>query len=171
MKWLCLILTVLILAAMFINYVLVDQPIVSGMRLTAYTKVPVYAHLGGFVQTSALVIHILPSQELTSAKLADFLQDLAHSTPASPSGNNPFDVVSLTTGWTGQYSFTGDAWKKLGDMAGENDASKQATLLDQIRDASGQALVTPNGVLDPATQQAERDKVWARLVAYFTKQR
>ena len=169
MKWICIVLTILILAAVGANILLVDQPFVSNMSRTSYANVPVYAHLGAFVQPGALIIHAPVSPAVTSANLADFLQTLAHSTPKPPLGGNTFDVVSLTTGWTGHYSFTGYAWKEFGDMANENDAQKQAFLLDQLKDTSGQSLVSSEGALEPAAQQAERDKVWAEFVTYFTK--
>ncbi|MCE0497821.1 MAG: hypothetical protein LV481_07750 [Methylacidiphilales bacterium] len=169
MKWICIILTVLILAAVGVNYLLVDQPLVSRMSQTTYANVPVYAHLGAFVQPDALIIHVPVSSAVTSANLVDFLQVLAHSTPKAPGGGNTFDDVSLTTGWAGHYSFTGYAWKEFGDMADANEEQKQAFLLDQLKDTSGQSLVSSEGALEPAAQQAERDKVWAEFVAYFTQ--
>ena len=169
MKWICITLAIFILAAMIINYLLVDRPIVSGMSRTAYGHVPLYAHLGAFVQPGALIVHLSGSPTVTSENLIDFLQALARSTPKSPVGENTFDNVSLTTGWIGHYSFTGYAWKEFGDIANMDDAQKQAFLLNHLKDTSGQSLVSPDGTLQPATQQAERDRVWTEFVAYFTK--
>jgi hypothetical protein len=169
MKWTCIALAILILAAVGVNYLLVDRPIGSGLSQTIYSQVPVYAHLGAFLQPDALVIHVPVSPMLTSANLTDFLQVLAHGTPPAPTGKNPFDNVSLTTGWTGHYSFAGYAWQEFGDMAGLDEAHKRAFLLDNLRDSSGRPLVSPSGALDPAAQQAERDKAWTEFAAYFTR--
>jgi hypothetical protein len=168
-KWICLVLALLILTALGFNYSLVDQPINSGMDRTIYAEVPVYAHLGAYLQPGALVIHIGVCPALTRTNLTDFLQVLAHNTPRQPLGKNPFDSVSLTTGWTSHYCFPGYAWQQLGDMADEDDAHKQAFLLDQLTDGTGQRVVSPGGSLDADAEQAERNKAWAAFAAYFTQ--
>jgi hypothetical protein len=169
LKLFCIGLALLIVALIGANYLLVDRPISSTLSKTPYANVSVYAHLGAFVQPGALVIHIPPSAGVTSANLPEFLQVLAHSTPDAPLGGGTFDEVSLTTGWTGHYCFTGYAWKEYGDMSDQDDEHKQAFLLDQLKDASGQPLLSPGGSIDPNAQQSERDKLWTEFVTYFAK--
>src|SRR5579859_6434351 len=72
-KWVCIGLGLVILALIGINYQLVDRPLVSSLSTTSYANVAVYAHLGGFMQPNALVIHIPPSSSLTSSSMSHFL--------------------------------------------------------------------------------------------------
>jgi len=164
LKWLCLGLTVLILGAVGINYLAVDQLLVSALNKTPYSQVTVCAHFGGFVQSNTVVIHILDSHSLNEANLTDFLVALAHSTPQE---TKVFERISLTSGLLGEYSLSGSDWKILGDM-GQADAARQKEfLLNQLGDASGRPLL--NSAATAEQQTAEREKIWAAFVAQFVR--
>jgi len=167
-QWLCIALGVGIVLVVGLNYLLVDQPLASRMSHTSYAQVTVYGHLGGFMQTEALVIHLPPSSVVTSSNLTDFFVTLARNTPAAPLTSDPFERVSLTAGWIGQYSITGHAWKEFGEMGQENEAQRKEFLLDRMEDVGGRPLITPNPNLDDAAQQAARDKIWEAFVRNFT---
>jgi hypothetical protein len=51
-KWITIVLAVVILGVLGFNYIMVDQPLMSNLSKTGYSSVPVYAHLGAFVQTT-----------------------------------------------------------------------------------------------------------------------
>ena len=167
-KWICIGLGLVILALIGLNYQLVDQPLVSSLSTTPYANVTVYAHLGGFMQPNALVIHIPPSSSLTSSSMSHFLATLARGTPASPLSGAPYERVSLTSGWTSQYTISGHAWKEFGEMGQEEEAQQKEFLLDQMGDMTGRPLITPNPTLDDAARQAARDKVWTAFVRNFS---
>jgi hypothetical protein len=167
LKWICIGLAVVIFITVGINYLLVDLPLVSRLRGTNYSHVPVYAHLGAFMQPNMIVIHLPSSSSLTEANLTDFLVALAASTPEAPLSGNTFDRVALTSGWTGRYSFSGYAWKQLGSMAQEEESQRKEFLLDQMGNAAGEPLTSDNSNLSDDARQAERDKIWADFVAQF----
>lgn len=168
-KWACLGLGIVVLAMIGMNYQLVDRPLVSSLSTTPYANVTVHAHLGGFMQPGALVIHIAPSPSLTASNMTHFLAILAHGTPASPLSGNPYERVSLTSGWTSQYTISGHAWKEFGRMGQEEEAQRKEFLLDQMQDAEGRPLITPNPALDDDARQAVRDKVLATFVQNFSR--
>ena len=149
------------------NYFVVDRPLVSSLGSTSYFNVGVYAHLGAFMQPNVIVIHIPASSTITSDNLTDFLVSLARSTPQNPITGSLFDRVAITSGWTVQYSFSGGAWKSLGE---ESEGQRKEFLLDQMDDASGQPLLSKSASND-ATRQAEREKIWDAFVAHFTATR
>lgn len=167
LKLFCIGLAIVVLMALGGNYLLVDAPLVSRLGQTPYAHVPVYAHLGGFMQPNVMVIHIPSSSALTHDNLTDFLAALARSTPEAPFGDHSFDRIALTSGWMGQYSFSGHDWKQLGEM--EDVAQRKAFLLDQMSDAAGQPLLSGNSTLDEFARQAERDKIWAAFAAQFIR--
>ena len=167
-KWLCIILAVAIVAAVGINYLLVGQPLSSRMSKTAYADVTVYGHLGAFIQPNVLVVHVFPNSHITAANLADFMVALARSTPDAPISHNAFDRVALTSGWVGTYSFSGYAWKQIGDMDKDDAAQRKEAILDQLGNASGQSLVAGSSTLSDADLQAQREQLWRQFVAQFT---
>ncbi len=169
-KWVCIVLGIVILLVVGGNYLLVDQPLVSRMSQTRYADVPVYAHLGAFMQPNVIVIHIPPSAKITPDNITDFLVNLAHSTPQNPVSRDIYDRIALTSGWTAQYSFSGGTWQQLGDLGQDDESQRKAFLMAQMADASGRPL-TPESTLNEATQQARSDKVWADFVAHFTAKR
>jgi len=166
--WMGIGLGILIVLIVGANYLLVDQPLVSQMSHTPYAQVTVYGHLGGFMQPSALVIHLPSSSAVTSGNLASFLMTLAQSTPNEPLSSEPFERVSLTSAWTGQYSIPGHVWKMFGDMGREDAEQQKNYLLDHLEDTSGKPLVASNPDMDDVTRQALRDKVWAAFARNFT---
>jgi hypothetical protein len=170
LKWVCIGLGILILLGLGVNYLLVDQPLVSNLAQTSYSKVTVYAHFGAFMQPNVLVIHIPASSTITPDNLTDFLVALAQSTPQSPITRDLYARVALTSGWTAQYSFSGYSWKELGDMQREDEAQRKEFLLDQMGDAGGQSLI-PESTSSEAARQAGRDQTWDAFVARFTAKR
>ena len=77
--------------------------------------------------------------------------------------------MALTSGWEGQYSFSGYAWKQLGDMAQDDEAQRKEFILDQLGNAGGAPLAATTTTLSETAQQAQRDKVWESFVAQFAK--
>jgi hypothetical protein len=165
-KWICIGLAGFILLVLGGNYLLVDQPLVSALGQTSFSDAKVYAHFGAFIQPNVAVIHIAPSASVTSGKLGSFLVMLANSTPASPSAGL-FGRVALTTGWTAKYTFSGFAWRQLGDMRHQSAAEQKEFILAQICDAGGEPL-SPSPTLDEASREAQSEKIWDDFVAYFT---
>jgi hypothetical protein len=167
-KWICIVLSVVILGAVGFNYFMVDQPLMADLNKTSYRSFTVYAHLGAFVQPNVLLIHIwAPSSQLTEANLTDFLSTVARSTPRSPVNDVLFDRVALTPGWTGIYAFSGSDWKQLGEMQKADEADRKLFILEKLTDTSGQPLVS-HSTLNGDAQEAEREKVWKAFVGAFT---
>jgi hypothetical protein len=166
LRWLCAIPGILIVVLVALNYFLVDGPLVSALRQSAFPTTTVYAHLGAFVQPNALVIHIPSNSAITRDTLPDFLLALARSTPADPLGG-AFTRVSLTTGWTGRYTFSGPDWKQLGDMSGDSEDGIKAFLLDHAGDAAGAGIIPPRVKVNGQWVD-QRDKAWNDFVHYFT---
>jgi hypothetical protein len=131
--------------------------------------VPVYAHLGAYIQPNVIVIHIPGSSTVTKDNLTDFLIAVAHSTPTVPMSGNLYARIALTSGWTADYSLTGYAWKQLGDMEKEDEAARKEFILDQLGDATGDPLVVATPNEDETKLQAERDKVWDAFAAKFAR--
>jgi hypothetical protein len=168
LKWLCIGLGALIVGAIAVNYLLVDQPLVSSLGQTHYAHVTVYAHLGAYVQPNVVVIHIPASASVTSDNLLDFLVALAHSTPQAPMSSNFFERVALTSGWTASYSISGSDWKQFGDMGQDDKAQQKEFLMGALGDASGQSLMPPTSLNEEA-QEARREAVWKKFEACFTQ--
>jgi hypothetical protein len=169
-KWICIGLGIFILLVLGANYLLVDRPLVSNLGQTSYSNVTVYAHYGAFMQPNVMVIHIPASAAITPDNLTDFLVTLAHSTPQNPITNDLFDRVALTSGWTTEYSFSGESWKQLGGMRHEDEADRKEFLLDRMGDSAGQSLMLESTSSEEA-QQARRDVVWKTFAAHFTVKR
>ncbi len=165
MKWFCLVLGFLILAIMAVNFLLVEQPLLFAMNRTPYSKVWVYAHFGGFVQRDALVIHILGSSSLDQSNLTDFLVTLAHNTPQQA---GVFERVALTSGFMGQYTLSGSAWKEFGDMQQASEGQRKDFLLRELGNASGDPLISLNPTVTAESQGVERKKIWTEFVARLT---
>jgi len=169
LKWFCIFLGIVIFALVAVNYFLVDRSVVSGLAQTPYSQVTAYAHLGAYVQPNVIVIHVPASSQLTKANLTDFLVSLAHSTPGTPFGGNPYSRVALTSGWTASYTLRGIDWKQLGDMASEDEAQRKDFLLSVLTDPIGEPLMTPQGNKSEAAMQAEREKIWDTFAAQFCR--
>jgi hypothetical protein len=170
LKWVCIGLSLLLLLVLGGNYLLVDQPLVSNLGKTSYSKVTVYGHLGAFVQPNVLVIHIPASSAITPDNVADFIVALAQSTPQSPITRDDYSRVALTSEWTAQYSFSGGSWKELGEMRDEDKAELKGEVLSRLADAGGNPLM-PESTLNEAAQQAARERVWDTFATRFTANR
>jgi hypothetical protein len=156
-----LVISLLILglfAVVALNYQFVDRPFDGGLAQTKFVLVPAHAHLGAFFQRDTLVIHILPTSELTSDNFADFLFAAASSTPPAPFGATDFNVIELTPAWRGEYAFTGEDWRHLAQMTSSTTQDRKDFILEHIDDAGGQKLVA-----DPAAGE----KVWENLTGSF----
>lgn len=167
-KWICIGLTVLIAVIVAANYVLVNRPYKTAFAQTNYGAVFTYAHYGAFVQPNVIVIHIPPSDKITPDNITEFMVAVAQSTPRNPMTNDDFDRVALTSGWTAQYSFSGSAWKHLGDMKGQSADDIRTQLLSNGFDAGGQPLLGES-TLNEAAQEARRNRAWDQFVAHFAK--
>jgi hypothetical protein len=172
LKWVCIGLGIFILLVLGANYLLVDRPLVSNLGQTAYSNVKVYAHYGAFMQPTVMVIHIPASTAITRDNLTDFMVTLAHSTPQNAITGDLFDRVALTSGWTTQYSFSGEGWKQLGRLkhGDENETDRKEFLLGQMRNSVGQSLMLESTANEEA-QQARRNEVWETFAARFTAKR
>jgi len=167
MKWLSIGMGVLLFGVMGLNYLLVDHPLSSGMSKTPFSSVTAYAHLGAFVQTDVIVIHVPATSKLTKANLTEFLVALAQSTPSMPTSENSFGRVALTSGWTASYTLPGYAWKQLGEMGKDDEAQREEFLLDSLGGPAGEQLMMPAANRDEASLQAEREKVWNAFASQF----
>ena len=134
---------------------------------TAYNNVTVYAHFGAFVQPNVLVIHILPSAQISGENLPELLVALARSTPNSAITRDAFARVAITSGWTAQYSFSAESWKQVADLDQDPAAERKNTLLRLMDDANGQPMVEQSTLSEEA-QQARRDAAWNKFVANFS---
>jgi hypothetical protein len=168
-KWLCLGLGSLIVLIVGANFFLVNLPLTSRFAHTSYSNVRVYAHFGAFMQPNVMVIHIPPSTQITPETLPAVLVALARSTPDNPITRDSFARIALTSGWTAQYSFSGESWKQLADLDQETEEQRKEFLMAQMDDASGQSLM-PESTLNEEAQQAKREQVWKAFVAHFTTQ-
>ncbi len=150
-----------------LNYYWVDKPLNEAMAKTPYLLVPVHAHLGSFVQPGAIVLHILPNQELNSGNFPDFLQKLAQNTPAplSKEAKN-YQVVTLTPAWFSEYAMPGTDWNRLAALKGNGDAIKEF-VSTRLCHPDGQPLLEHVGSMDPSQLQAAKDKVWSDVAGKF----
>jgi hypothetical protein len=161
-KWLSFGVGGLLLLAVGVNAVLIDRPLAGNLQISTFKNVPVFAHLGAFIQPADLVIHVPKSAAINRDNLAQFLSTLAHCTPPRPFTQEPFDRVSIGSGWAGRFSFPGAAWTDLGKLT-DSPYEQQDFILSEVDDASGQPLA-PAGVTSEV-----RDQAWAALLREFTK--
>jgi hypothetical protein len=149
------------------NFVLVDKPFNDKFTKTPFVLVPVHVHLGSFVQQNALVIHVLPNQDLNAENFTDFLTAVAQSTPPQPFNGQPFEIVALTSAWLGQYAMQGPDWQQLAGMTNASVDTRKKFIIDHLRDLGGGPLIPHPGRLLPADLETERDKVWQGFTATF----
>ena len=169
LKWISIGMGALLLGVIGLNYLLVDRPLASSLSQTRFASVGAYAHLGAFVQTSVIVIHVPASTQLTKANLTDFLVALAKSTPQMPLSENTYARVGLTSGWTSSYTLPGYAWKQLGEAGKDDVAQRKEALLDSLTGSTGEPLMSPPGNKSEKALQAEREKIWDAFAAQFTQ--
>lgn len=168
LKWLCIGLGLVVFLTLGFNYLMVDAPLAAHLGQTPYSKVTVYAHLGAYVQPSVMVIHVRSSSTVDADHLPEFLVALAHSTPQSPVTNSMFERVALTSGWMGQYSFSGYAWKQLGEMGQDDYNQQKEFIMNQLCDAGGQPVV-PASTLNAEAQAVAHEQIWKTFAAQFSQ--
>lgn len=166
-KILFFVLGTLIALLVVVNYYMVDQPLRLKMAKTAFAHVQVHAHLGAFVQPNALLVHILPSKQITDDNFADFLTALTQSAPRTVIAGRTFNTFGLTSEWLSQYIITSDDWDGFADMSGYSLDEKKKYVLEHLKRADGSPVyvVLKNETAD--VRRAREDKIWAALVAHF----
>jgi hypothetical protein len=167
-KWLCIGLGAFVVLVLALNFILVDYPITSKFGKTPYSGVTVFAHFGAFMQPNVVVIHIPASTRITEENLPDILIALARSSPSNPVTGNLFSRVAITSGWTAQYSFSGDSWKALGNEDQETAEQRRDFLMGQMDGPTGESLL-PESTLNEEAQKTRRELTWKAFVAHFTK--
>jgi len=145
------------------NYFLVDEPFVANLGTTSFASVKAYAHLGAFSQPGALVIHVPPTDKLTSDNLADFLVALAKSTPPQPFNQQAFDGIGITSAWQSQFVMNGIDWQKLAEMSSATTEEKKKFEVEHLAQIDGTLLIDPrkNNNVDA------QNKAWQSFVATF----
>lgn len=169
LKAVCAALVVIIIALMGLNWYYVDNAIKSNLAEdnTAFKNVPLYAHLGGFFQASNLIIHLRPTDTATRENFVQYLSAIATATPDRPMSTRPFDVVSLSSGWSAEYHISGRNWRRLAKPDLSED-DRRAILLESVYIAGGEKLI-PRSNLDASGQQALETKRWNEFVTTFVK--
>lgn len=152
-----------------LNYIVVDKPLNETLAATPFVLVPVHAHMGSFVQPNAMVVHVLPSADLTKDNLPDFLQTLAASTPNQPFAEKPFEIIELTSGWEAQFSMSGPNWTRLGTMAGASSSDRRDFIVDHLCSISGDPLIHHAEKLGPIDLKAARDNTWRDFTAELVR--
>jgi hypothetical protein len=122
------------------NYQFIDLPLNGSFAQSPFVLVSAHAHLDDFVQSRTLVIHVVPTSELTADNFADFLFTLAKSTPTPPFKLPSFTTVELTPSWLGQYAMTGADWRKLAQMDKASSDERRDFVLAHLTNAAGQPL-------------------------------
>jgi hypothetical protein len=166
-KVLFVVLGAIIAALVGVNYCLVDQPFRQNLAKTPFANVQAHAHLGAFVQPGVMLIHIIPTEEITSDNFADFLTALTQSAPRGAIAGQPFSTIGLTSSWLGQYAITADNWNGFADMSGFTPEQKKEYVLGHLEKINGDPLFEPAKNATPEANAAAEDKVWARLVNHF----
>lgn len=156
-----------VLGVIAANYFMVNQPFDSNLARTSFAGVQAYAHLGAFAQPDALVIHVVPTKEVTSANFADFLIALAKSTPSQPFDQKEFKMIGLTSSWQSQYVFHGADWQTLAQMGNASAQEKEKFELQHLERLDGSPLLRDLQIDNPATVAAHEAKAWQTLVSNF----
>ena len=166
-KVLFVVLGLIIAALIGVNYCLVDQPFRQNMAKTEFATVQTHAHLGAFVQPGVLLIHIIPSEQITPDNFADFLTALTQSAPRGAIAGQTFSTIGLTSSWLGQYAITADDWNGFADMSGFTPSQKKDYIIGHLKNMDGSPLFETEKNATPEANAAVEDKVWARLVNHF----
>ncbi len=166
-KILFVVLGAIIAALVGVNYCLIDQPFRQNMAKTEFANVQTHAHLGAFLQPGVLLIHIMPTEEITPDNFADFLTALTQSAPRGAIAGENFSTIGLTSSWLGQYAITADDWNGFADMSGFTPEQKKDYVLGHLKMVNGDPLFEPEKNATPEANAATEDKVWARLVNHF----
>jgi hypothetical protein len=166
-KILFVILGVIIAALVVVNYFLVDQPFRQNLAKTPFAKVTAHAHLAAFVQPGVLLIHVLPSNQVTSDNFADLLTALTQSAPRQAIAGQPFKTISLTPAWLGQYAISADDWDGFADMSGFTPDEKKQFVLSHLERIDGAPLLETLKNQTADQRKAQEDRVWNQLVSQF----
>jgi hypothetical protein len=166
-KVLFVVLGVIIAALIGVNYCLVDQPFRQNMAKTPFYGIQTHAHLGAFVQPGVLLIHVIPSEQITSDNFADFLTALTQAAPRAAVAGQPFATIGLTSSWLGQYVITADDWNGFADMSGFTPEEKKEYVLGHLERMNGDSLIPPIKNETETARRTREDQVWARLVNHF----
>jgi hypothetical protein len=166
-KVLFVILGVIIASLVGVNYCLVDQPFRQNMAKTPFANVETHAHLGAFVQPGVLLIHIMPSQDVTPDNFADLLTALTQSAPRGAIAGESFSTIGLTASWLGQYAITAEDWNGFADMSGFTPEQKKDYILGHLKNIDGTPLFEVQKNATPEVNAAAEDKIWDRLVNHF----
>jgi hypothetical protein len=153
-------------AVVAVNYEYIDKPVEGSLAGTPFFLVPVYAHLNNFVLPDTLVINALPNPELNRENFAEFLFDLAKSTPPPPFGLKPYTRVDLTPSWAPQYAFRGEDWRQLGTMKAASTDDRKTFILDHLITPRGFALLEKNDS-DPTASESARSRLWVQVEGDF----
>lgn len=162
-----LVLSAVIAALVAANYFLVEQPFRMELARTPFAGVQAHAHLGAFVQPNALLIHILPSRDITPDNFADLLAALTQAAPRQIIPGYPFGTVSLTSAWRGEYTLPVDAWSGFAGMSAQPLEQKKLYVLSHLESSDGEPLLRISKNEDPAQLQTREDQAWTALVAHF----
>jgi len=168
-KWLCIGLGIFVALVLLLNFTLVDYPLTSKFGKTSYSDVTVFAHFGAFMQPNVIVIHIPASNKITEENLPDILIALARSSPGNPITGNLYSRVAITSGWTAQYSFSGDSWKALANEDQETEDQRKDFLMGQMDGPGGESLL-PESTLNVEAQKTRREQTWKAFVAHFARE-
>jgi len=166
-KILFVVLGLIIASLVGVNYCLVDQPFRQNMAKTSFANVQTHAHLGAFVQPGVLLIHVMPTQDITPDNFADFLTALTQSAPRGAIAGQPFATVGLTSSWLGQYAITAEDWNGFADMSGFTPDQKKDYVLGHLKKIDGTPLFETEKNATPEANAAIEAKVWLRLVNHF----
>lgn len=157
----------IIVALVVVNYFLIEQPFRTKMAKTSFADVSAHAHLGAFMQPTALLIHVFPSNKITTDNFADLLTALAQSAPRGAIPGMAFKTVSLTPGWRGRYLVSADDWAGFADMSGFTPEEKRQFVLTHVERGGGASLFIEHRNETDDQRKAEEAKAWQQLVATF----
>jgi hypothetical protein len=169
-KILFVVLGVIIAALVTVNYFMVDQPFRTALAKTPFSTVQVHAHLGAFVQPTALLIHIIPNGQITEDNFADFLTAVAQSAPRSAVAGETFSTMGLTSAWLGQYVITSEDWSGFADMTGYTPEEKKQFVLTHLENSDGTSVFIPAKNDTADARKAREDRAWTQLVNHFRGQ-
>jgi len=166
-KILFVVLGVVIAALVGVNYFMVEQPFRANMAKTPFASVQAHAHLAAFVQPTVLLIHVLPSKQITSDNFPDLLTALTQSAPRQVIAGRPFATISLTPAWLGVYAIDAADWEGFADMGGFTPDEKRQFVLSHLERIDGAPLVETHKTDTAAQRKAREDQVWTELVGQF----
>lgn len=166
-KILFFVLGIIIAALIVVNYCMVDQPLRAKFAKTSFSKIQVHAHLGAFMQPNALLVHVIPSSQITDDNFADFLTALTQSAPRSVIAGRAFDTFGLTSKWLSEYVITSGDWDGFADMSGYSLDEKKKYVLEHLERADGSPVYVVRKNEKPEARRARENQIWDELVSHF----